>query len=463
MSKINNNISKTFILIITMLGSFLTSFMSSSINIALPSIGKEFSIDAILLSWISTAYLLSITIFLIPFGKIADTHGRKKIFTYGVYIYCISSLFSTISFSAFFLIILRILQGIGSAMIFSTGIAILSSVYSLGERGRALGINVASIYFGLSLGPPLGGILTQYFGWRSIFILNAILCLIIIFLIFQKMRVEWIVEKREKFDFIGFIIYSFALIMIIYGFSSLSLILGLWLVLIGLIGIFVFIIWEKRIENPMMNINLFKNNLTFTFSNLAALINYSATFAISFLLSFYLQYIKRLDPQSAGLILLSQPITQAIFSPFAGKISDKIEPRVIASIGMMLITIGLSFFIFLNEETTLEFIIFNLFLLGFGFALFSSPNTNAIMSSVEEKFYGIASAMLATMRSIGQTFSMGISMLVFAMYMKGLPIIEEYYSLFLESMKLLFIIFTILCFIGIFASLARGKIQQNIL
>ncbi len=455
----NNKVNKIFVLIVTTLGSFLTTFMSSSINIALPSIGKEFSIDAILLSWIATSYLLTITIFLVPFGRIADMYGKKKTFIYGIFIYSISSFFSAFSFSAILLIILRILQGIGGAMIFSTVIAILSLAYPINERGKALGINIAATYLGLSLGPFLGGFLIQYFGWRSIFITNMFLGLIIIILTIWKIKGEWIEIRKEKFDFIGSIIYSLVIIAIIYGFSLLSTILGILLVLIGVIGILIFIKWEKKVTYPILNINLFKNNIVFTFSNIAALINYSATFAVSFLLSLYLQYIKGFDPQNAGLILVSQPIVQAIFSPFAGKLSDKIEPRIIASIGMMITTIGLYSLIFLNEKTFLEFIIASLILLGFGFALFSSPNTNAIMSSVERKFYGIASAILATMRSIGQTFSMGISTLIFTIYIGNVQITQEYYPFFLESIKVVFTIFSFLCFIGIFASFARGKLR----
>jgi EmrB/QacA subfamily drug resistance transporter len=455
----NNKVNKISILIVTTLGSFLTTFMSSSINIALPSIGKEFSIDAILLSWIATSYLLTITIFLVPFGRMADMYGKKKIFMYGIFIYSISSFFSAFSFSAILLIILRILQGVGGAMIFSTVIAILILAYPINERGKALGINIAATYLGLSLGPFLGGFLIQYFGWRSIFITNMFLGLIIIILTIWKIRGEWIEIKKEKFDFIGSIIYSLVIIAIIYGFSLLSTILGMLLVLIGVLGILIFIKWEKKVTYPVLNINLFKNNIVFTFSNIAALINYSATFAVSFLLSLYLQYIKGFDPQNAGLILVSQPIVQAIFSPFAGKLSDKIEPRIIASIGMMITTIGLYSLIFLNEKTFLEFIIASLILLGFGFALFSSPNTNAIMSSVERKFYGVASAILATMRSIGQTFSMGISTLIFTIYIGNVQITQEYYPFFLESIKVAFTIFSFLCFIGIFASLARGKLR----
>ena len=452
------NDKKTVLLVATM-GSFLTPFMGSSINIALPSIGKEFAMDAILLSWVATSYLLAAAVFLVPFGRIADIHGRKKIFTCGILIYTVSSLLSAFATSAFMLISFRILQGIGGAMIFGTGVAILTSVFPVGERGRALGINVAAVYLGLSLGPVLGGFLTEQFGWRSIFMVNVPLGLIIIASIFWKLKGEWADAKGEKFDLGGSIIYGIGLVAIMYGLSLLPAMSGVWAIIIGILGILIFIRWETRVASPVLNIKLFKNNPVFAFSNLAALINYSATFAVAFLLSLYLQYTKGLSPQTAGLILLSMPAMQAIFSPLAGRLSDRIEPRIIASVGMGLTTIGLVLLTFLNQNTGIEFIIASLIILGFGFALFSSPNTNAVMSSVKNRFYGVASATLATMRTIGMMLSMGIAMLLFAIFIGRVEITPEYYPAFVSSLKIAFAIFAILCFGGIFASLARGKIR----
>jgi len=452
------NDKKTVLLVATM-GSFLTPFMGSSINIALPSIGKEFAMDAILLSWVATSYLLAAAVFLVPFGRIADIHGRKKIFTCGILIYTVSSLLSAFATSAFMLISFRILQGIGGAMIFGTGVAILTSVFPVGERGRALGINVAAVYLGLSLGPVLGGFLTEQFGWRSIFLVNVPLGLIIIASIFWKLKGEWADAKGEKFDLGGSIIYGIGLVAIMYGLSLLPAMSGVWAIIIGILGILIFIRWETRVASPVLNIKLFKNNPVFAFSNLAALINYSATFAVAFLLSLYLQYTKGLSPQTAGLILLSMPAMQAIFSPLAGRLSDRIEPRIIASVGMGLTTIGLVLLTFLNQNTGIEFIIASLIILGFGFALFSSPNTNAVMSSVKNRFYGVASATLATMRTIGMMLSMGIAMLLFAIFIGRVEITPEYYPAFVSSLKIAFAIFAILCFGGIFASLARGKIR----
>lgn len=461
-NKSNNDsdiINKRVVLLIVTLASFLTPFMSSSMNIALPSIGKEFSMNVVLLNWVATSYLLAAAIFLVPFGKIADIKGRKKVFSYGILIYALSSFLCAISTSSVMLISFRILQGIGSAMIFGTAVAILTSVFPPRERGKVLGINAAAVYLGLSLGPFLGGSLTQYLGWRSIFIANAVLGLITIILVLWKLKEDWAEAKGEKFDFIGSIVYSLSLAAIMYGFSLIPAMSGLWLVLVGVFMFLLFVRWEMKTKNPILDINLFRNNITFTFSNIAALINYSATFAVAFLLSLYLQYIKGFSPQNAGSILVAQPVVMAIFSPLAGRLSDRVEPGIIASAGMALTTVSLSLFTFLSEKTSLEVIVASLILLGFGLALFSSPNTNAIMSSVERRFYGVASATLATMRLTGQTLSMGIVMLIFAIYMGNVQITPQYYPIFLTSMKTVFIIFALLCFGGIFASLARGKVQ----
>jgi len=450
---------KRTVLVVATMASFLTPFMGSSINIALPSIGREFAMDAILLGWVATSYLLAAAVFLVPFGRIADIYGRKKIFTYGISIYTLASLLAALSPSALVLIAFRVLQGIGSAMIFGTGVAMLTSVFPARERGRALGINVAAVYLGLSIGPFLGGLLTQQLGWRSIFLANVPLGLFVIALTLWKLTGEWAEAKGERFDGLGSILYILTLVAIMYGFSQLATMTGVWLVLVGLIGLGAFIAWEMRQEHPVFNILLLRTNRTFMFSNIAALINYSATFAVAFLLSLYLQYVKGLSPQTAGFVMVIQPAVQAAFSPFAGRLSDRVEPQIVSSIGMALTAIGLALFAFINETTALGFIVADLILVGIGFGIFSSPNTNAVMSSVERRYYGVASATVGTMRLVGMMFSMGIAMLIFAVYLGRIQITPEYYPLFVRGIRVAFIIFAALCFVGVFASLARGKMR----
>jgi EmrB/QacA subfamily drug resistance transporter len=454
-----NGDGRRAVLLVATIASFIFPFMASTVNIALPSLGKELSLDAVTLGWIATAYLLCSAALLVPFGRIADIYGRRKIFAWGMVIFAVSSFLCGLANSATMLISCRVSQGIGGAMITGTSVALLTTVYPANERGRVLGIIVGAAYVGLSLGPVLGGVLTEHLGWRSIFFLGAILGALALGVVLWKLKGEWTGAKGERFDFPGSVVYVLGLVALVYGFTLLPAMSGGGLIIGGIIGLSAFIWWEMRIRSPILDIGLFRNSRAFTFSNLAALINYSATFAITFFISLYLQYLKEFSPAHAGLILVAMPAVQAIFSPLTGRLSDRIEPRLLASAGMVLNTVGLVLFIFLTEETSLKFIIANLILVGFGYALFVSPNTNAIMSSAPKTAYGVASAVLGTMRQVGIVLSMGIAMLMFALYMGRVEITPEYYLLFQQSMKTSFIIFAVLCFGGIFASLARGKLR----
>lgn len=446
-------------LLVATLSSFMTPFMGSSVNIALPSIGRAFGMDAVLLSWVATSYILAAVAFLVPFGRIADIHGRKRVFTCGISTFTLSSLLVATSASVPQLIVFRVLQGIGSAMVFGTGLAILSAVFPPGERGRALGINVAAVYSGLSVGPFLGGFLTQHFGWRSVFLAALPLGLLILFVIFWRLKGEWAEARGERFDLAGAVLYGLTLVAIMYGFSRLPSTRGVWLILAGLLGLSAFVAWETRVSSPVLDVRHFRDNRVFALSNLAALIHYSATSAVGFLLSLYLQVAKEFSPQSAGVILVSQPVVMTLFSPFAGRLSDRVEPRVVASLGMAFTAVGLFLLTFLSAGAPLAFIIASLVFLGFGFALFSSPNANAIMSSVEKRFYGIASGTLGTSRLTGNVLSMGIVMLIFGVYLRGGQITSEAVPAFLKSARTAFGIFAALCCGGILASLARGKVR----
>ncbi len=415
--------------------------------------------DAVTLGWVATAYLLSSAVLLVPFGRIADIHGRKKIFIGGMVIFTLASFFSGLASSGITLISFRVLQGIGVAMFVGTGIALLTSVFPVDERGKVLGINATAVYAGLALGPVLGGVLTQHLGWRSIFFLTVPPGLAVIGVVLWKLKGEWTGARGEKFDFAGSMIYSLALVALIYGFTLLPAMSGLGLVIGGVVGLSAFARWEMRIESPVLDMNLFRNSKAFTFSSLATLLQYSPMLAVSFLVSLYLQYVKGFNPETAGLILLAMFAMSAIISPWAGRLSDRIEPRIIASAGMALTTAGVAIFVFLSEKTPLELVIGNMILVGLGQALFASPNINAVMSSVPETAYGVASAMVATMRQIGMVLGMGIVMLMFALYIGRVEITPEYYPLFQESMRTSFIILAILCFGGIFVSLARGKVR----
>jgi len=448
---------KKAVLLVTSIAAFLTPFMAASVNIALPSIGREYSIDALMLSWIATSFILSAAVFLIPLGRIADISGRKKVFIWGGAIFGAASIICALAWSADILIAARVLQGVGGAMLFGTVAAIISSVYPPGERGKAMGINIAITYLGLSMGPFLGGLMTQYLGWRSLFWLNAVLCAVLLIFTLWKLKSEWAEARGEKFDLAGSVIYGIGLVAVMFGFSEMPAWYGFVCLAVGMVVLVAFVKWESSTASPVLNISLFRNNQVFAFSNVAAFINYSATFAVGFLLSLYLQYIRNMTPDHAGMVLVAMPVVQAIFSPLTGRLSDRIEPRLLASSGMALTAAGLLLLVFIDVDTALWYIIFCLVVLGAGFALFSSPNINAVMSSVDKKALGVASATLATMRLTGQMFSLGIAMLLISLFMGRVQVTPEVYPQYVQSLQTAFAIFTALCIGGIFASMARGK------
>ena len=444
-------------LVVAGFASFVTPFIGSATNIALPAIAEEFGADAVTIGWVATSFLLSCAVFLVPFGRLADIHGRKKVFNSGLLIYSASSLACAFAWSVEALIALRVVQGLGAAMIFGTSTAMVTSVFPPAERGRALGIVIAAVYTGLTLGPFAGGVLTKHFGWPSIFLSTVPLGVAAVALSLSFLKTEWADAKGERFDLPGSVVFGVSISILMYGFSRLPEALGFAGVGLGLAGIVGFVFLERATRFPVLDVKLFTGNRVFALSNFAALINYAATFAISFLLSLYLQYAKGMDPQEAGQVLIAQPILMALFSPLAGRLSDRFDPRYVASMGMALIAVGLSILAFLDLDTPVPFLVGVLVLFGVGYALFSSPNTNAIMSSVERRYYGIAAGTVGTMRLLGQMSSMGIAMLVFSIFIGKEVIGSSNADKLVLAARTAFTIFAVLCFVGVLFSLARGS------
>lgn len=434
----------------SVMSSFITPFMGSAINVGLPSIGRDFGMNAVMLGWVTTSYILSCSVFLVPLGRLADLYGRKKIFFWGISLFTFVTLFiGLIPPSTPLLLTLRFIQGIGSAMIFGTGMTILISVYSPHERGKVLGLNVASVYLGSSLGPFLGGILTEHFSWRSLFLVLVPPGLFLIYFIKSRLHGEWAEARGEPFDLTGSLLYGFSLFGLMYGFSYLPqthafVLVGLGILLLGLFGYY-----ESKIAFPIIHLDLFRNKI-FALSALAALINYCATFGVGFVLSLYLQYVRGLDAFQTGIILLTQPVLQTLFSPVAGKMADHRPAQSIASLGMAVTALGLFMLIGISEDTSFIFITLSLAVLGFGFAFFSSPNTTAAMNAAEKKHYGVASSIIGTMRLLGQMFSMGISIIILSLFMKDAPVSPQTLPVFLHCSRLILTFFALLCTAGIF-------------
>lgn len=449
-------------LVIVMITSFITPFMSNAINLAIPAIGKEFNADQSLLNWVVSGFLLSSAAFLLPFGRLADQYGRKKVFLIGMFSLAASSLGCALAPSLAFLICFRIIQGIASAMIFGTAMAILTSVIPPQIRGRALGLNSAATYVGLSCGPVLGGFISSAITWRAVFGLNLLIAVIVIVFTLWKLKGEWL-GAPSKLDGGGIALCISAQVLLLFGLTDLTAsLLHQGSFLAGVVLLIVFFMYEKKRQNPLMPVESIVKNRRFAFSNLATLINYSATFALSFVLSLYLQEALNLDAAVSGLILLVQPVLMAVLSPVTGALSDRLPPAALASAGMGISALGLVFFIFLTTRTPIILIVLGLAFIGFGFALFASPNTNAIMSSVDKTLYGVASSIIGNMRMLGQSVSMAIVSLVTSVFMRNLAIgAQGYVDQLMISIKIAFIIFAVLCALGVAASLVRAAPQKK--
>ncbi len=447
-------------LTMVLLNAFTTPLMLSAVNVALPAIATDLSMHAVLLSWVPMAYLMASAMFVLIFGRIADMIGRKRLFLIGTGCVIVTSLIAAFAVNSTMLITARFLQGVSAAMLYATQVAIISSVFPPAKRGQTIGLTVSTIYLGLTIGPLIGGYVIDSFGWRASFMVHIPLAIIVLVVGLLFVKGDWSADERGSFDLFGAIIYAFSILMICIGVSWLPSNLSYVFLGLSVFGFMFFFLFERAHKHPILDVRLFFSNRVFTFSCLASLIMYTATFANVVQVSLYLQYLKGLSATSAGLIMMCQPLTMAIFSPLAGRLSDKIEPRHLATLGMFISACGLVLLSNLRIQSSLNFLIFSLVITGFGFSLFSSPNVNAIMSSVEKRFYGSANGVMATMRIIGQMTSMVLVTLIFALIIGSVEIIPEIYPALEKAIHTTFMIAALLCFPGILLSISRGKLRN---
>ncbi len=444
-----------FVVIVT---AFITTFTGSAMTLAVPAIGSYFDVSAGFVGWLVTAYTLIVAAFSVPWGRIADLTGRKRVLVAGLIVFTATSAMCFFAPSMWLLIVFRGIQGIGAAMIFSTNTAILISAFSGRERGKILGMSVAATYVGLSAGPAVGGFLNHNFGWRSIFILTGVIALAALVIAWRSLPSDRNDDDDHDFDIAGNLLFIGMIVLTMYGLSDITGgVVPVIITLAGLILAVIFVKHEVKAESPVVQVQMFSNNIAYSFSNLAALMNYGATFAITYLLSIYLQVVMGYSSQAAGLILIVQPALMAVLSPKAGKLSDRVSPFKLASAGMGLCAAGVLICAFLGTGTTLAMVMIALAVTGVGFAMFSSPNTNAVMACVEKQDYGVASSILATMRSVGHTLSMVIVTIVVNLYMGSQALESAEPQILIKTMHTAFIIYTVICAAGIFISLKRNR------
>lgn len=455
----DNSQQKTVVFMVT-LNAFTTPVMLSATNVALPAVSEQFALSAVMVSWVPMAYLMASAMFILIFGRLSDAFGRKRIFLIGTMAVIVSSIFTGLSSSSAMLLTGRFLQGVSAAMLYATQMAIVFSVYPSAQRGKAIGIVVSAVYAGLAAGPLLGGVATDWFGWRANFFLHIPLALIVLYLGLKRVQGDWSGNKIP-FDFTGALFYCGAIALLCVGISNIPEKSSIILLLLFVASTLLFVGHIKRHANPIFDIRLFLNNAIFTRSCGASLIMYTATYSNVVLLSLYLQQLKLLSASQAGMILMIQPIAMALLSPAAGKLSDRMESRTLASAGMLLTLLGLGLLSTLDASSQLFYVILALALTGIGFGLFSSPNTNAIMSSVPKHYYGAASGAVATTRILGQLGSIVLVAFAMSIFIGDQQINSDTLDLLEQSIQLSFGVAAVLCIPGIILSLLRGRMHES--
>ena len=453
----NDHRKRSDILLVVLIAYIMIPIIGQSIYVALPSIGKSLSSNPVVLGWISVSLLLSISVFAFTTGKLADIYGRKKIFLWGVAICTVTSFLLSASYSATALIIFRAIQGFGIAIVLNTGLVLISAIYPAGKRGKPLALCTSALYIGQTIAPFLGGLLTHHLGWRSVFLTNVPFGVFVIAFMLWRVKDEWIEAPGEKIDIIGTILFGIMLVFIMYGLSILSSKQGVWLILAGLLFSVGFFKWEMYVDVPILEMRLFWENRIFLFSTLSAFIFYASVFALTFLLSLYLQYIKGFTAQNAGFVMVFQPVSQAILSLVAAKLVDRVKPHLLSMIGLVAATIGIILFAFIARHTSLWIILAGLFLVASGWAFFLPTNMNDAIGSVSPKYYGTASGMIASIRQLGMMFSVSVTMFIFSSCMGDVQVTPEYFDLFLKSVRISFWALTALCVTGILTLVFQKK------
>lgn len=449
-------------LFIVSASQFLTPFMMSAVGVALPTIGRHYNASAVSLGLIETVYILALSLFLLPAGRIADIYGRKKMFLTGVTIFTITTALLPFATSINSFIIIRFFQGAGASLNISTSIAILSAVFPPGKRGKAMGIIVACVYLGLSAGPTIAGMMIAHLGWQWIFFTAAPLALSTLILALLRLKGEWKGAEGASFDKTGAIIYMASLFCLIFGVTHLKEgSSAIALAVTGIAGMIAFGFFEYNNRSPILDMRLLLGNRILAFSNIATWINYAASFGLTFFFSLYLQVAKGMTPQATGFLLIVQPVIQAVLSPVSGILADKYSPAKMATAGMAICAAGLGIASFISIDSEISHVITVLAVMGFGFAVFSTPNMTTIMGSVGPSHYGIASSLVATMRTTGMLTAMTIITVLLGIFMGNAKITAETVPGFLSTMQTGFMIFALLSLVGTGFSMVRISEPQK--
>ncbi|MCL2143712.1 MAG: MFS transporter [Methanomassiliicoccaceae archaeon] len=438
---------KRIVLIACCLAGFISPLLTTMINLAVPTIGLEFNISAHDQGWLVMSFFLSSVAFLVPMSRLSDLYGKRKLFIIGIVIVLLSSLASAVANSFSVLLVWRIVAGIGTACISSTSISMIAQVYPRSQRGLPLALNTMCIYIGASLGPGLGGLITEMFGWRTMF-LALIPFSIAAFITMFYFKTDFRTSEGEPFDIKGSMLYGVGIVVMMYGIITLPSVISAAFAAAGAVLLVAFFRFETKEKYPVLMVKLFSGR-TYRRSTIAAFLNYGSSYAVIFTLSLYLQNVGGMSPGAAGLIILLQPLTQAIVTPFAGRASDRMNPRILTTSGMIMMCVGTALMMTLSVDVVIYRVYLTLFFTGLGYALFSSPNTNMIMGSVSAKNYSEASGVISVMRQVGMMSSVAIVMCMISVMMGTTAnITPDMYGAFIDSVRYSFAVCFMLAVAG---------------
>ncbi len=453
---------KWWILIAIGVGSIMTPLDASVANIVIPILKDYFHTSIPTLEWVITIYLLVVSGLLLTFGRLGDIRGHKSIYVWGFVLFVVGSALCGEAISVEMLIASRALQALGAAMLFANSPAILTENFPGSQRGQALGLQSAMTYLGLTIGPSLGGWLADRFSWRAVFFINLPIGLIAIALCLYFIPKDAARVRREPFDLPGALTFMTGLIAILFGLNQGNelgwvspIILGLFLT--GIILIVLFISIELRHPNPMLDLSLFRRQL-FSAATIAAYLNYVCIYMIIFLMPFYLEQGRSLSAAQAGMILTAQPIIMMIVAPISGTLSDRIGSRLLSTLGMGIMAVGLLILSQIASATPLTMTILGLSIVGLGTGVFISPNTNALLGSAPANRRGIASGVMATARNSGMVMGVGLAGALFTTSLIGDN--PSGLSAMFHGINLSFLTASGIALMGLLVSAARGHPEE---
>lgn len=414
-----------------MVAAFLNPFASSSLTMSFPDMMREFGASMNDMAWVVEAFLLCCTVAVIPAGKLADIYGKRKLFYMGSVIFTVISGLMCFVGSVEMLTVYRALQGIALGIVYTTSMSILTLSVPVERRGYAFGMIGGMVYLGLSLGPVLGGFLNYYYGWRSIFVFTTLLGVVANVMAFRSLHKEWIHTPDSSISTRSLLLYALGISAVMVGITEwVRFWWSPYAFIAGLVALSVLGYVEWHSKDPLIPVKIFVSNLGFTMSSVAAMMNFSATFGVGFVLSLFLQMIMGFDSRMTGLILCIQTGIMVFLAPRMGALSDRYNPSQFARWGMVLTGVGLLSMAYGTFTESMIVIMVSLAIVGIGVSCFAPPNNNLIMSSVPKEYIGFASSTISTVRLLGQTLSMALIGVILAYTIEGRAALEmmEYNS-----------------------------------